>query len=102
MRPRNEMNPTTRSRRAPASVRFAMLTTFPPTACGIATFSAALRRGLSENLNDVSIVQVGASSPESHPSVMATLDDVNPAPSEHAIEVLNRSDVAIIQHEYGL
>jgi len=85
-----------------AKVKFAMLTTFPPTVCGIATFSAALSKGLSENSNEVAIVRVGADPFEERPQITAILDDESLAPSAEAIDALNRSDVAIIQHEYGL
>jgi glycosyltransferase involved in cell wall biosynthesis len=94
----------TRPRTGPVrrAVRFSMLSTFPPTACGIATFAAALTEGLVANGNDVSIVRVGSSTLPVRSPVRAILDDVRTAPSARAIEELNRADVTILQHEYGL
>jgi glycosyltransferase involved in cell wall biosynthesis len=84
------------------AVRVAILSTYPPTPCGIATFSAALANGLIENGHDVSIVRIGDQSLVPVKPVTAILDDVDCQPSRIAIEELNRASVVIVQHEYGL
>jgi polysaccharide biosynthesis protein PslF len=78
------------------------LSTYPPTACGLATFSAALAEGLSANGADVSVVRL--SDGESSSSVRVIGEMVTGSPSSVAAcaEMLNRSDVAVIQHEYGI
>jgi glycosyltransferase involved in cell wall biosynthesis len=90
---------TTRSSaRAPRS--FGVLTTFPPTPCGIATFSAALSSGLIANGDSVDVVRVSPTTPLDDPLVVGSLAD-DPA-SGRGVDALNRTDVAIIQHEYGI
>jgi hypothetical protein len=62
--------------------RFAMLSTHPPTPSALATFSAALAEGLASKGATVSELVNGSSS-----SVQASS------------ELLNRSDIAVIQHD---
>ncbi len=82
---------------------YGILTSFPPTACGIATFSAALATGLIDNGATVNIVRCGTPPASENPLVRAFLDDdAPPARVRNAIEVLNANDVVILQHEYGL
>ena len=84
------------------SLRFGILSTHPPTACGLATFSAALAKGLAANDVDVSVVRVADGSPPSSAAVIGELVADSPASVYAASELLNQSDVAIIQHEYGI
>jgi glycosyltransferase involved in cell wall biosynthesis len=90
--------PSTVSGRAQS---FGILSSFPPTACGIATFSAALAAGLVANGACVDVVRCGVAPPMEDPLVLASLPD-RPGPHAAALEVLNSTDVAIVQHEYGL
>jgi len=88
----------------PPSIAF--LSTYPPTSCGLATFTAALRvavaqsRGSDEGLGVLSLVDQkdGRTKPE------VVYEHVNGdcVSSSRAIEVLNSFDVAFIQHEYGI
>lgn len=81
---------------------FGILSTYPPTPCGLATFSAALARGLATNDADVSVVRVSDGSPSSSSHVIGELINGSPASVAACAELLNRSDIAVIQHEYGI
>jgi glycosyltransferase involved in cell wall biosynthesis len=82
-----------------------MLSTSPPTACGIATFTTALGRALLVRGEDVSIVRVlqgddnAATSPLTE---VATLRADDASSMARASWALNRCDVARVQHEFGL
>ena len=81
---------------------FGILSTYPPTPCGLATFSAALANGLTANGADVSVVRVSDGSPSANTPVIGELVNGSPASVAACAELLNLSDVAIIQHEYGI
>ena len=79
-----------------------ILSTYPPTPCGLATFSAALSDGLSANGVDVNVVRVADGLPCSSDRVIGELVNGS-APSVTACsDLLNQCDVAVIQHEYGI
>ncbi|BDX33513.1 glycosyl transferase family 1 [Mycobacterium antarcticum] len=86
----------------PASPSFGILSTFPPTRCGLATFSVALADGLSQTGSEVGVVRVADQSSSSSPRVIGELVNGSPSSVAAASELLNRSDVAIVQHEYGI
>lgn len=79
-----------------------MLSTFPPTECGIATFSAALAAGLVANGATVDVVRCGDTPQLEDAMVLAALSTGPLSGRGSAIDVLNRSDVVIVQHEYGI
>jgi glycosyltransferase involved in cell wall biosynthesis len=79
-----------------------MLSTFPPTACGIATFAAALSAGLVAHGAAVDVVRCGTTSGLEDPLVLQHLGDGSPARVAACVEVLNATDVVIVQHEYGI
>jgi glycosyltransferase involved in cell wall biosynthesis len=84
---------------------FGFLSTYPPTQCGLATFSAALLRHLTgqDSGNRAGVVRVvDAAEPAVHPDVVAQLVNGSPNGPAVAAGVLNRCDVAIVQHEYGI
>lgn len=76
-----------------------LLSTYPPTQCGLATFTAAL----AAELANPGIVRV-VDAPESHPDprVVAHLDTGDPRSNAAAAEHLNAFDVVVLQHEYGI
>ncbi|HET6915103.1 MAG TPA: glycosyltransferase [Acidimicrobiales bacterium] len=81
---------------------FGILSTFPPTPCGIATFTAALAGGLNGHDAEVRVVRVADGSPSDVTVVVGDLINSHPASVSGAAEMLNECDVAIVQHEYGL
>ncbi len=85
-----------------ATRSFGILSTFPPTSCGIATFSAALAAGLIATGASVDVVRVGPSPDLEDVLVVAALDGRRPSTRATAIDALNATDVVIVQHEYGV
>jgi glycosyltransferase involved in cell wall biosynthesis len=79
-----------------------ILSTYAPTHCGLATFSAALAEGLTTRSVDVSVVRIADEEPSTEPDVVGELVNGDAASVQATAELLNRSDVAIIQHEYGI
>jgi len=83
-------------------VSFGILSTYPPTQCGLATFSAALAKGLCTNGSDVRVVRVSDGSSSSDPRVVGELVNGSAAAVAATSALLNESDIAIVQHEYGI
>ena len=81
---------------------FGILSTFPPTSCGIASFSAALSAGLLGNGAAVDVVRCGNGEELEDPLVVAATSDRGAYQPLVAADALNRVDVAIVQHEYGI
>ncbi|GBE24173.1 mannosylfructose-phosphate synthase [bacterium BMS3Bbin02] len=82
------------------------LSTYPPTSCGLATFTSALRgaiaedRGTDAGLGVVSLVDTGATTPR--PEVVCQHINSDHRSLSRAINALNSFDVVFIQHEYGI
>ena len=81
---------------------FGMLSTFPPTACGIATFAAALSAALVARGAAVDVVRCGPGQALEDPLVVASLGDGSAARWTACVGALNATDVVIVQHEYGI
>lgn len=81
---------------------YGFMSTYPPTQCGLATFTAALRHHLTAATpgSEGRVVRVlaeaepGAAEPSVH--------EMRPGAVEAAAGVLNGCDVAVVQHEYGI
>ncbi len=84
------------------STTFGILSTYPPTACGLATFSAALADGLSANGASVGVVRISDGLSTSENRVVGELRNGVARSVAATSELLNRNDIAIIQHEYGI
>ena len=82
------------------------VSTYPPTVCGLATFTAALRgamadeRGSGEGLG---VVSLGDSRLErSRPEVVFQHVNGDRSSLQQAVRILNRHDIVFLQHEYGI
>ena len=88
------------------SIRFGFVSTYPPTHCGIATFSNSLMkaiRGLgSHTTSIVRLLDAGEVEGDVVPEILAALKAGNPRSMAHAIAELNKTDIALIQHEFGI
>nr|WP_036347071.1 glycosyltransferase [Mycolicibacterium aromaticivorans] len=82
--------------------RVGILSTYPPTLCGLATFSAALADGLRVNGAAVDVVRIADGTPSGDVHVIGELINGVPASVSAGVQLLNRSDVVVIQHEYGI
>lgn len=86
-------------------VDYGFLSTYPPTQCGLATFSAALLAHLAtpDSGDRCGVVQV-VDGPDQAPNrdAVAYLVSGRPFSTLRAIDVLNQYDVAVVQHEYGV
>lgn len=83
--------------------RWGVVSTYPPTACGLATFTQSLVTGLAGLRVSVDVVQV-LDAPLSKPRCEVSHQLVNGAPGAvaAAAAVLNGYDVVVLQHEYGI
>ena len=82
----------------------AVLSTFPPTHCGLATFASALANGMSAvGAREVGIIDV--SEGDIHirpPSVVARLEQGSLRSRIEAARVINGYDFLLVQHEFGI
>ncbi|MGB7360270.1 MAG: glycosyltransferase [Mycobacterium sp.] len=101
--------PTFQSILAPAArqslsktVRFGVLSTYPPTPCGLARFSAGLSSALSGHGSEVGVVRVADDSAPAGSQVVAELVNGSARSVAECAEALNLRDVAVIQHDYDI
>ena len=84
---------------------FGILSSYPPTACGLATFTAALATGLTANDAEVGILRVvddDGGRAVARDGIIGELVNGSPHSVLASAESLNSCDVAVVQHEYGL
>lgn len=88
------------------STRFGFVSTFPPTQCGLATFASALRGALlhsGSGSDEGWVVRLAETAlPRPGNEVVAQLVMGDRASLLGAAARLNRCDVAIVQHEFGV
>jgi glycosyltransferase involved in cell wall biosynthesis len=86
-------------------VTLGFLSTYPPTACGLASFTASLRAALPDGVAGgvVRVVDAADTVDTSRPSgVVGQLLPGSVTSCQEAAGLLGRQDVVIIQHEYGI
>ncbi|HYJ48567.1 MAG TPA: glycosyltransferase [Microbacterium sp.] len=89
---------------------FGFLSTYPPTRCGLATFTEALAGGLAvSGARNSTVVRVLDEPDDQHDSIIvgrvpttSELISGDRASVRGAIRALDATDVAIVQHEYGI
>ena len=85
---------------------FRFLSSYPPTRCGLATFTQALASALTESGADtadvVRVLDAAEQWTVRPPGVCAEYIADDRHSLRQSISALNASDVAIIQHEYGI
>jgi glycosyltransferase involved in cell wall biosynthesis len=86
------------------AIEFGLLSTHPPTRCGLATFNSALAAELTTVGVGGGVVRVTAADDDQRPEpgVVHTWSGVGPDGWRGGADALNSFDVAIIQHEYGI
>ncbi|HET7724489.1 MAG TPA: glycosyltransferase [Propionibacteriaceae bacterium] len=85
-------------------MKFGLLSTYPPTQCGLATFTYALGDAL-DSLAGCSVFvvrSVEAPTAMSGEKVVRHLVAGDRLSQRRAADALNEADVAIVQHEYGI
>lgn len=78
-----------------------MVSTYPPTQCGIATFARSMATAMTNLGQDVRILRLTDGQPSPRPSiVLHDHSGANDIP--RTAHVLNAHDVVILQHEFGI
>jgi polysaccharide biosynthesis protein PslF len=95
-----------RPARDPQGLRVGIVSTFPPTRCGIARFSSALVSSLAEVAPDLDVDLVrlidGRPPTSALGQVGMEIDPNSPVSMRAAARHLERCDLVILQHEYGI
>ncbi len=85
----------------PAS--FGFLSTYPPTQCGLATFTAALHTHLVAAGHHAGVVRViDQAESSADATVVAQMVHGQPDAASLTAATLNRFDVVVVQHEFGI
>lgn len=86
------------------NTRYGFVSTFPPTQCGLATFTSSLRDALLAHHGDEGLVVrlVDGAEAQPGPEVVAQIAMGDRSSLHRAVARLNECDVAIVQHEYGV
>jgi glycosyltransferase involved in cell wall biosynthesis len=86
------------------SISYGFLSTYPPTQCGMATFTASLLHALiARGGDEAGVVRVVESATYAdRPEVVGHLLVGSPGGEDTASAALDRHDVVIVQHEFGI
>jgi glycosyltransferase involved in cell wall biosynthesis len=86
------------------TTRFGLVSTYPPTLCGLATFTSSLFGELADAPDVVARVirVVDTPEPRPGPEVIGEFLAGDPDGATRAARLLSDNDVAIVQHEYGV
>jgi polysaccharide biosynthesis protein PslF len=86
------------------TTRFGFVSTYPPTICGLATFTSSLFNELVTSAgNEGRVIRlVETPQPQAGPEIVGQLVAGEPRSAHRAAELLNDGDIAIVQHEYGV
>jgi polysaccharide biosynthesis protein PslF len=83
--------------------RYGFVSTYPPTMCGLATFTAALRAELATgDCAPGRVIRLGGAGQPPAAEVVGDLLADDPGSVRRAAALLNEADVVIVQHEYGV
>jgi glycosyltransferase involved in cell wall biosynthesis len=86
------------------TTRFGFVSTYPPTICGLATFTSSLFNELVTSAgNEGRVIRlVETPQPPAGPEIVGQLVAGDVGSAYRAAELLNDGDIAIVQHEYGV
>jgi glycosyltransferase involved in cell wall biosynthesis len=82
-------------------LQIAMVSTYPPTQCGLATFTRSLAQGMLECGTESGVIRL-ASGHEPNPGRPVIHEHVPGVGLGRTVDVLNAHDAVIVQHEYGI
>jgi len=83
-------------------ITFGFLSTYPPTLCGLASFTASLRAALPPGAAGGVVRAVESGNSAGVPGVVGDLVAGSLSSCQDAATLLDREDVVIVQHEYGI
>jgi polysaccharide biosynthesis protein PslF len=88
----------------PASPSIALLGTYPPTQCGLATFSAALSTAMhtAQPKCTTAVVEVVEHPRPAHPHVVHQIVQHDQSSIAEGARWLSKYDAVIVQHEFGI
>jgi len=84
------------------TVRFGLLSTYPPSTCNVAAFSAALSGALTAQGSEVGVIRIADGTDYSDARVLGELVSGSPSSVAACVAALNEADVAVIQYDDGL
>ena len=90
------------------TARAAFVSTYPPAVCGLASFTEslceaiALNRGSRDGIDIIELVEDPCIPHNERSEVIARLDPADPLSIRNTADAIDRHDVVVLQHEYGI